>query len=117
MKGERSLPLVSHRHDPSLEHRNLLVCGHGHVEVLERQVAPPAIVVWETRIGGTEIGCCHRYGLARQAPFTTRTRYLVAGAARQPLIEEGQAQGHRVGPVPRSVQVPVPTSTSCCKPR
>jgi hypothetical protein len=85
---ESIVPLITHRHDPAPVHSNLQKRRHGHIEMLERPVAPPAIVVGETGIGGTEICCCHRYRSARQAPLAPLTYNLEASSTGQALVEE-----------------------------
>jgi len=67
--------------------------------VLERPVAPAAIVVGETGIRGAEIGGCYGDGSTRQAPLTTLAHDLEASSTRQSLVEERRAQCRRLGPI------------------
>lgn len=61
--------------------------GFRHVEVLERGIAPPAVVVGEREVWRAEVGGGDGDG-AGQAPLGVVVAvHLVARAARQPVVE------------------------------
>ncbi|RRT42034.1 hypothetical protein BHE74_00016296 [Ensete ventricosum] len=109
-------PLEQHRHDPAAVDADLLPRRLGHVEVLARGVAPPAVVVGERVVGGAEVGGGDRHRHAPDAPPGIRLEVaddLVALPARRAVVEQRRAQGGCPGAVPRRVQVAVATSSTC----
>lgn len=48
-------PPIVYRNDASLEDCDFLERGNRHVEVLERHVTPPAIVIWQCIIGWAKV--------------------------------------------------------------
>lgn len=64
----------------------------GHVEVLERRVAPATVVVRQGQVGRAKVGGGHD-DRAGEAPFRISTApELVTGAAAQPIVEQRRAQ-------------------------
>ena len=88
----------------------------GHVEVLPGRVAPAAVVVGQRVVGRAKVG--GRDGHRRAADAEPRVRLVVARdpvalPARGAVVEQRRAQRRRVRAVPRRVQVPIPTSSTC----
>lgn len=110
------IPLVDDRDDSASVNADLLPSRLGHVEVLERRVAPSAIVVRQSEVGWAEIGRRHRHRRPFHAPPWIRlviAHDLEALPARCAVVEQRRAQRRRPRPVPSLVQVPVPTSSAC----
>lgn len=76
--------------DPGPVDRDLQVRGLRHVEVGPGRVAPPAVVVGQSRVRRAEIGGGDGDGGAGDA-VGAGARDLVAGAARQAIVEQSRA--------------------------
>lgn len=70
--------------------------GLRQVEVLQRGIAPPTIVVGECVIGRTEVSSSDGDGAAQAPPWVVIAPHLVARAAAQPIVEQRRAQRRRV---------------------
>ncbi|KAI5058842.1 hypothetical protein GOP47_0027012, partial [Adiantum capillus-veneris] len=109
-------PAVLHRHDAAPVHSNLLKRWLRHVEVLERWVAPAARTVGQGIVGRTQIGGCDRHRFSSNAPLRVGRCIapdLEASTAAEAGIEEGSAQGCRVGAIARGVEVAITARTPC----
>jgi hypothetical protein len=84
--------------------------------VRARRVAPAAVVAGEGVVGRAQVGPGDGHRPPLQAPprlGLVVARDLVALPARRAVVEQRRAQRRRVRPVPRPVQVPVPTRPTC----
>lgn len=80
--------------------------------MLEGRVAPAAIVVGESKVRGAEVGGGDHDG-TREAPSrVVVAAHLVAGAAAEPVVEEGGAQRGCVCAVALAVEVAVTASST-----
>ncbi|CAL9044048.1 unnamed protein product [Musa banksii] len=87
----------------------------GEVEMLQRRVAPAAVVVGEGVVGRTEVGGGDDDGSREAPPGVIGAPHLVARAAAEPIVEERGTEGRGVGPVPLAVEVAIATSPACNK--
>jgi hypothetical protein len=108
-----SVPAVENGDDSCLKDTNLFISGNGHVEVLERHVAPSAVVIRQGKIGRTEVGCCHSHGSAGYTPPRFIALQLEACPAAEAIVKERSAQSCRVRSIALAVQIPIPASTAC----
>lgn len=58
--------------------------------------------------GGAEVGGGHRDDPGEAPLWVVAAPQLVAGAAAEPVVEEGGAECRRVRPIPLAVQIPIP---------
>jgi hypothetical protein len=70
---------------------NLLVRGNRHVEVLERHVAPAAVVIRQGWVRRTEVSCCYSQSCAIYTPSRLVALELKACPAAQAVVKEGSA--------------------------
>lgn len=81
--------------------------------MLERGIAPPAIVIGQSIVRRTEVGSGDGDG-GRNTPFgVVVAPQLIASTAAQAIVEKGSAESCSVSPISLAVQVPIPTCTSC----
>ena len=108
-------PLVEDRDDAAAVDADLLPRRLGHVEVLPRRVAPPAVVAGLGVVGRAQVGGGDGHRHARLAPPAVLlvALHLVALPARRAAVEHRQAQRRRVRAVPRRVQVAIPARATC----
>lgn len=97
--------------DPGSVLGDLEECGLGHIEVLERGVAPATVVVGEGIVRGAEVGGGDGDGPGEAPLRVVVALHLVAGPAAQAVVEQSGAEGRGVGPVALAIQVAIPTST------
>jgi len=107
------VPAVENGDDSCLKDTNLFVSGNGHVEMLERHVAPSAVVIRQGEIGRTEVGCCHSHGSAGYTPPRFIALQLEACPAAEAVVKERSAQSCCVRSIALAVQIPIPASTAC----
>lgn len=84
--------------------------------MLERRVAPPAIVVGQSEVGGAKVGCSDGDRAREAPPGVVVASHFETSSAAQPIVEQRGAQRRCVGSVPLAVQVPIPTRSSCKNP-
>jgi hypothetical protein len=110
-----SLPLVVHRDDTGLVDGDGRPRGLRHVEVAERRVAPASIVAGERVVGWAVVGGRDGDGRTGLAPLGLAgvADDAVARAAQRAVVEKCRAQRSIVHPVPRAVEVAVPTRAAC----
>lgn len=105
-------PTVSHGDDSGTILSDALEDGLGEVEVVEGRVAPPAGIVWEGIIRGTEVGGGDGDG-SGEAPFAVAVALdLEARAATESVVVQGRAQSRRIRAVALAVQITIATSSS-----
>ncbi|KAF7816436.1 factor of DNA methylation 1-like isoform X1 [Senna tora] len=88
---------------------------HGEVEVRPGRVAPAAVVAGESIVGRAKVGGRDEdRRTAGMAPlWVIATLDLEARSAAKSIVKQSSAQSRRVHTVPFTVQVPVPTCSSC----
>lgn len=62
-------PLEDNRHDPTSVNTDLFPSRLSHIKMLERRVAPAAIVVWESIVRRAEVCCSNGDGYSFLAPL------------------------------------------------
>lgn len=81
--------------------------------MLERRIAPTAVVVGQGQVRGAEVSGSDSDGTG-QAPFgVVVASHLVTRPAAQAIVEQSSAECCSVSPIPLAVQITVPTSTPC----
>lgn len=92
---------------------NLQESRLGHVKVLERRIAPPAVVVGQVIVRGAEVSGSDSDGTG-EAPFGVIVAFhLITRPAAQAIVEQSSAECCSVSPIPLAVQITVPTCTPC----
>lgn len=83
-------PSVHHRHNAGLVSCDLLEGRHGHVEMMQREVAPSAVVFRQGGIRRAEVGDSNLNSWAVRAALggTPRTLHLVARTACEATVEK-----------------------------
>jgi hypothetical protein len=84
----------------------LLKSWNDHVEVAERRVAPPTVVVGFGVVWWAEVGGRDNDRSAWEAPLWIRLRpalNLVAPSAAQPIVKQRRTQSHSVSSIPLAV--------------
>ena len=107
--------LVEDWDDAGTVDADVLPGGLRHVEVVAGRIAPPAVVAGKIPVGRAEVGGGHGDGRAGLAHLRLAgvAGDEVALSARRAVVEQRRAQRHVVDPVPRIVQVLVPTCAAC----
>lgn len=98
-----TLPSKSDRDDPSSVLCNLQESRLGQVKVLERRIAPPAIVVRQSKVWRTEVGSSDSDGPGKTPSWVIVASHFVARTTAQAIVEKGSAQCCGVGSVPLAV--------------
>lgn len=86
--------------------------GLGEIKVLERRIAPAAVVVREGVIRGAEIGGGDDEGAGKAPLRIVGAPHFVASPATEPIVEQRGAEGRSVRPVPLAVEVAISTRPS-----
>lgn len=115
MVRSRDEPSVGHRYDASTIFGNMQESGLSQIKVLERGIAPAAIVVRELVVRWAEVGGSDGDG-AHKTPFgVINAPQLVAGTTVGALVEQSSAQCCSVCAVAIAVQVAITTCPSCIR--
>jgi len=84
-----------------------------HVKVLEGRITPATVVIRQGRVRGAEVSGCDGDG-PREAPFgIIVTSHLITRTTAQAIVEKGSTKCCSVSTIPLTVQIAIPTSTSC----
>lgn len=106
------LPSVSNRHNTSSVLSNVLEDRLREVKVVLRRIAPAPSIVRKGIVWWAEIGGCDHNG-TRQTPFgVIYTSNLIARTTAQAIVEQSSAQCCSICPIPLTVEVSIPTSTT-----
>jgi hypothetical protein len=109
----KNLPFVEDRNNSSNGCSELEEGRHGKVEVLERRIAPSAVVVGQRPIGRTQIGGRHSQpGCSWHAPLRFIAYQRVASSTPQAGVEKSRAQRCCVGSIACGVQIAISTCTT-----
>lgn len=112
-KTKTHLPSEEYRDNPSTILSNLQESRLSQIEVFERRIAPPAIVIGQSLIRWAEVGGRDN-DVTMEAPFgVVVASHLVTCSTAQTTVEESSAQSRRASTVPLAVQVSITTRTSC----
>lgn len=107
-------PSVSNRHNTSSVLSNVLEDRLREVKVVLRRIAPAPSIVRKGIVWWAEIGGCDHNG-TRQTPFgVIYTSNLIARTTAQAIVEQSSAQCCSICPIPLTVEVSIPTSTTHC---
>lgn len=106
------IPSVLDRDNPCFELSHVLKYRLSKIEVPQRIVTPPSVIVRESIIRRTEV-CCGDYYGSRETPIVVVYAFeLKASTTTQPIVEQSCAQCSCVCAVALVVEISIPASSS-----
>lgn len=82
------------------------------IEVLSRRIAPASVVLGQSVVRGPEVGRSYRDCCWKSPPWFVDAFHLVGGAAGEPAVEEGRAEGCSVAAKALFVEISITARSS-----
>lgn len=107
------IPSVLNRDNPCFILSNALKDGLGEIKMLQWRITPPSIIVRKCTVWRTEISCSDNNG-SWEAPLSGIYAFdFKASSTGHAIVEQGSAQSSCVCPITLTIQISIPTSSSC----